>query len=66
MESKEKLKEIDIKNCTCYYFEDIIKIENVNFGIVVIDENHMEKFCFVSFQTKLCLMQSHCILALIK
>ena len=25
MESKDKLKEIDIKNRTCYYFHDIIK-----------------------------------------
>ena len=24
MESKSKLKEIDIKNRTCYYFDDII------------------------------------------
>ena len=27
MENNDKLKEIDIKNCTCYYFDDIIKIE---------------------------------------
>ena len=25
MESKDKLKEIDIKNCTCYHFDDIIR-----------------------------------------
>ena len=24
MESKNELKEIDIKNCTCYYFHDKI------------------------------------------
>ena len=24
-------KEINIKNCTCYCFDDIIKIENFNF-----------------------------------
>ena len=27
MESKDELKETDIKNGTCYYFDDIIKIE---------------------------------------
>ena len=27
MESNDKLKEIDIKNRTCYYFDDIIKIK---------------------------------------
>ena len=25
MERKDELKEIDIKNCTCYYFDDIIR-----------------------------------------
>ena len=25
MESKDELKENDIKNCTCYYFDDIIR-----------------------------------------
>ena len=28
MESKDELKEIDIKNCACYYFDDIIKDYN--------------------------------------
>ena len=30
MESKNKLKDIDIKNRTCYHFYDIIKFENFN------------------------------------
>ena len=25
MESKDKLKETDIKNCTCYYFDDLMR-----------------------------------------
>ena len=29
MDSNNELKEIDIKNCTCYYFDDIIKIEDL-------------------------------------
>ena len=32
------LKEIDIKNCTCYCFDDIIKIESFNLDNVLIDE----------------------------
>ena len=31
MESDDKLKEINIKNCTCYYFDDIVKIEDFDF-----------------------------------
>ena len=29
MDSKDELKEIDIKNRTCCYFDDIIKIEDL-------------------------------------
>ena len=38
MESKNELKEIDIKNCTCYYFEDIVKIENLDLDNILMDE----------------------------
>ena len=31
MESKDKLKEIEIKNSTHYYFYDIVKIEDFDF-----------------------------------
>ena len=34
MESNDKLKEIDIKNCTYYYFNNIIKIEDFDFDNV--------------------------------
>ena len=43
MESNNKLKEIDIKNCTCYYFDDIIKIEDFNFDIL-INEKIIRKY----------------------
>ena len=38
MESNDKLKDIDIKNCTCYYFDDIIKIEYFYLDNILIDE----------------------------
>ena len=38
MESNNELKEIDIKNCTCYYFDEIIKIENFNLDSILISE----------------------------
>ena len=28
MESNDESKEIDIKNCTCYYFDDLININD--------------------------------------
>ena len=38
MESNDKLKEIDIKKCTCYYFDNIIKIEDFDIDDILIDE----------------------------
>ena len=37
MESSE-LKEVDVKNGTSYYFDNIIKIENFDFNNISIDE----------------------------
>ena len=38
MENNDKLKEINIKNHTCYYFDDIIKCEDVDIGNILIDD----------------------------
>ena len=39
MESKNELKEIDIKYCACFYFGDIIKAIDINFNDILLDEN---------------------------
>ena len=44
MESNDKLKEIDIKNRTWYYFDDIIKIEDFDFDNILIGERSYEIF----------------------
>ena len=38
MKNNYELKEIDIKNRTCYYFDDIIKIEVFNLDNISIGE----------------------------
>ena len=39
MESKTELKEIDIKNCTCYYFHDMTTRDNdINISDILSDE----------------------------
>ena len=42
MESKDKLKEIDIKNRTCYYFDDITGVmdrdSGFDFNDILLDE----------------------------
>ena len=40
MESKNELKEIDIKNHTCYYFDDTIKIEDFDSDILIDKKLH--------------------------
>ena len=38
MESDDELKEIDSKNPTCYFFDDIIENRNFDFGEILIDK----------------------------
>ena len=41
MESKDELKEIDIKSCMCYYFDDIMRAwdtdMDIDFSGIVLD-----------------------------
>ena len=38
MEIKDELKEIDVKNHTCYYFDGIIKDVDIYFSDILLDE----------------------------
>ena len=40
METKDELKETDIKNRTCYYFDDLIRFldRNIDFSNTLLDE----------------------------
>ena len=42
MENNDKLEEIDIKNHTCHYFDDIIKTEDFDLHSILIDEKSYE------------------------
>ena len=44
MEHKDKLKEIDIKNRTCYYFYDIMRVTDIDFNNILLDEKSYKKF----------------------
>ena len=48
MESNEKLKEFNINNQMCYYFDGITKIEDFYFDIL-INENHAKMFWLLTF-----------------
>ena len=44
MESKDELKEIDIKNRTCYYFDDIMKARYINSSKTFLDQKYENIF----------------------
>ena len=41
----DKLKEIGIKNCTCYYFDDIMRVIDIDFNNILLQE----KSCIKKF-----------------
>ena len=66
MESNDKLKKIDIRNRTCYYFDDIIKIEDFDLGSILIDEKSYENILVYNISYKSLLILSLYELDLIK
>ena len=45
MDSEDELKEIDIKTCKCYYFDNIIRVWYTNIYVVMFHytENYVMK-----------------------
>ena len=52
MESNDELKEIDIKNHTCYYFDEMVKIESFNLDNILIDEKSYESILVYNISYK--------------
>ena len=52
MENNNIFKEIDIKNCTCYYFDDITKIEDFDFDNILINERSYENILVYNISCK--------------
>ena len=54
MERKDKLKETDIKNCRCYYFDDIIDDVDIYFSDILLDEKlseNISRYDIFSYKT---------------
>ena len=53
MKSKDELKEINIKNRACYYFDDIIKDIDINFREILLDKKIYENISVhgISYKT---------------
>ena len=52
MEGNVKLKDIDIKNCTCYYFDDMIKIEDFDLDNILTDKKSYENILVYNISYK--------------
>ena len=42
MESKNEFKKINIKDRGCYYFDDILKVEDINVNDILLGEKSYE------------------------
>ena len=42
-------KKIDIKNCTCYYFVDIMGVRGINFSDILLDKKTDENTLIYDF-----------------
>ena len=61
-ESKNELKQIDIKNHACYYFDDIINTTDINYSNILLEKSYLKTFQFMTFCIKLQWVQNHCVL----
>ena len=52
MESNDKLNEIDIRNRTCYYFDDIIEIQDFDLDNILIEGKSYENILFYNISYK--------------
>ena len=66
MKSKDKLKEINIKSLTCYYFDDMITSRDSYSVDILLDEKYMKIFQFMIIHAKLQQVQNNCVLCSIK
>ena len=51
MTSKILIK-IDMKNCTCYYFDNFINFNDFDLHIILLDKNHAKIFPLITLYTK--------------
>ena len=52
MESNDNLREIDMKNRTCYYFDVIIKFEDFDLDNILINKKSYENVLFYNISYK--------------
>ena len=66
MESKDKLKEVDIQNRTCCYFDYIITDRDIYSVDVLLDELIYENISLYDISYKTSMDQNYCMLGSVK
>ena len=70
MESTDKLKETNIKNRLCFYFDDIMRVMDIDFNNILSDKKShnkiLEIFQCIAFHTKLLWVKNHSVVGLVK
>ena len=59
MKSKNELKETDIKNRVCYYFNDIINVTKISFRYSLLNKKLHENIVAYKFHIKAQQVQNH-------
>ena len=65
MESKHELKEINIKYLTCYYFSDIMRVIDIDFSNILLNEKSYktyENILIYDISYKTFMVQNHYVL----
>ena len=52
MKIKNEFKRIDIKNGTCYYFDDIIRVEDTDFDNILLEKKSFENILIYDISYK--------------
>ena len=65
MENKDELKN-NIKNRTCYYFDDIIRIRDINPNSILLNEKLQRKILIYDVWYKTFMGEKPCVFSLIK
>ena len=52
MKIKNEFKRIDIKNGTCYYFDDIIRVEDIHFDKILLEKKSFENILIYDISHK--------------
>ena len=49
MKSKDELKETEIRNPTCYYFDDVMRVIDIDFSDILLNEKSYKTYTILIY-----------------